>query len=100
MSDLSFVESGVNRLAVVGEIDLASAPQLTKELSQRGPDLELDLNACTFIDSTGIAALVGARSSFLPGLVIVSASAVVQRVLTLCGLAELMIRQPDPASAS
>jgi len=54
---------GVHVLSVSGELDLGTAPQLEQPLEQAlsdGGSLLIDLSACEFIDSTGIALLVRA----------------------------------------
>ncbi len=49
-------------LRAVGELDLATAPQLSAaadaELAQRPPSLLVDLSPTTFLDSSGARALV------------------------------------------
>jgi anti-anti-sigma factor len=50
-------------LSVSGELDLGTAPQLEQPLDEAlaaGGGLLIDLSACEFIDSTGIALLVRA----------------------------------------
>jgi anti-sigma B factor antagonist len=58
------VEQGVPIVAVIGEIDVATAPQLRECLHTviaQGPtDLVLDLLGVTFLDSTALGVLVGA----------------------------------------
>jgi anti-sigma B factor antagonist len=79
-------------VTVIGELDLQSAPAL-RRLLQRAADgggaVTVDMRACNFVDSTGIAALVeGARR--LSGddrvLVIKGAQERVRRILELAGL--------------
>jgi anti-sigma B factor antagonist len=56
-------EQGCVIAAVAGEIDISTAPQLRErlfELADHGGTLIVDLNRVTFIDSTGLSALVGA----------------------------------------
>jgi anti-sigma B factor antagonist len=57
-------EDGTWILAVAGEIDVATSPELRRELHQladREPaSLVLDLSDVTFIDSSGLGVLVGA----------------------------------------
>jgi anti-anti-sigma factor len=49
-------------IAVAGEVDLASAPELTSCLLDHGDrDVVLDLSEVTFLDSSGISALVHAQ---------------------------------------
>ena len=56
-------EDGTWILAVAGEIDVATSPELRRELHQladREPTgLVLDLSDVTFIDSSGLGVLVG-----------------------------------------
>ncbi len=55
---------GVRLIAVRGELDLDTAPQLDEALESAfeadGPALLIDLSQCEFIDSTGIAMIVRA----------------------------------------
>jgi anti-sigma B factor antagonist len=55
-------ERGVVIAAVTGEIDISTVTQLRErlfELADNGGTLIVDLNRVTFIDSAGLAALVG-----------------------------------------
>jgi anti-sigma B factor antagonist len=54
------------RIAVKGEIDLASAPDLLRRLDQAidaaaGGRVEVDFHGVSFIDSTGLGVLVAGR---------------------------------------
>lgn len=78
-----------------GEIDLATVPQLTAAFDQGlaadPTTVVLDLSAVTFVDSTGIGAIVGLRNATrIAGiaLTLVPGPANVMRVLTLSGLTE------------
>jgi anti-anti-sigma factor len=55
------------RLILSGELDIASAPDLeaaiTRLCTAGALEIELDLRELTFIDSSGIRALLGARDS-------------------------------------
>jgi anti-anti-sigma factor len=56
-------ERGVVIAAVAGEIDISTVAPLRErlyELADNGGTLIVDLNRVTFIDSTGLGALVGA----------------------------------------
>jgi anti-sigma B factor antagonist len=81
-------------VSLCGELDLANAGTAEAELSEalsKGAKVVIDMRELEFIDSTGIALLVGAlghngdgaRLSFIP-----SESPAVTRVLELTGLAE------------
>ncbi len=82
-------------VAVGGELDLASGPELEAELDKlTGPDLQLvviDLRRLDFMDSTGLSILVRAHQR-LAGegceMGLVKGSQQVQRLLDLTGVAE------------
>jgi anti-sigma B factor antagonist len=89
---------GTRVLGVVGELDVATAPQVAvageAALTTRAP-LVLDLSRCTFLDSTGCRSvgLVG-RAAFAAGLAVALVSPpevrAVRRVVDHVGLASLM----------
>ena len=58
------IDGGVHALAVSGELDMSTAPELESMLERAvedaGSSVMLDLSACEFIDSTGIALIVRA----------------------------------------
>ena len=77
---------------VTGDVDLETSPALTEALravSDTGAKLvRLDLSGVTFLDSTGIGALVNAMLAGLH-LEITAASRSVNRALELAGIPEL-----------
>jgi anti-anti-sigma factor len=89
------LERGVRTIAVSGELDLSTAPELEGPLNQaleadEGSVL-IDLSRCEFIDSTGIALIVRAWQRLSRGdngraLVICSHNDQVRRVLEITGL--------------
>lgn len=83
---------GVRVIAVRGELDLSTAPDLEGPLDAAldggGSSVLIDLTACEFIDSTGIALIVRAWQQ-LDGdgsLVLCSPNEQVRRVLDVSGL--------------
>jgi anti-sigma B factor antagonist len=58
------LEDGVRVFTIRGELDMNTAPELERQLNEALEDLStsivLDLCACEFIDSTGIALIVRA----------------------------------------
>jgi anti-sigma B factor antagonist len=97
------IERSPTNLAVIGELDLATAPSLALALTGRGPKLDLDMSECSFIDSSGIALLVEHKAGPIPGLRIVAPNHVVMRVLSICNLAEILVGgsdSPDLAASS
>jgi anti-anti-sigma factor len=92
MGDL---EHGVRAIAVRGELDLSTAPELEgpldEVLAEDGSSVLIDLSSCEFIDSTGIALIVRAWQRLDGGgdgrtLVICSQNDQVRRVLEITGL--------------
>lgn len=83
--------NGVVRVAVRGELDLASAPTLEKSVSEIEADgvrgVILDLRDLVFIDSTGLRILIGLSQSMdhRPRVAIVGASDRVLRVFVMTG---------------
>lgn len=79
------------RIGVCGEIDLSTADELRRELlAQRlpGQQILLDLSGVSFIDSSGIRAVLEADAAAGAGdhrLFLTRLSASVRRVLELCG---------------
>lgn len=94
------------RIHVRGELDLSTCDQLVGRL-ERSLEAEshviLDLRSCSFLDSTGIAAIVGARRRLADltgrGLCVVSAEGAVARVLEISGLLETDLVQDDLEAA-
>jgi anti-sigma B factor antagonist len=81
----------VATVVVSGELDLATAPRLSAAVAEHGDAklLVLDMTTTTFIDSTGVRALLHAdRRSLGSGsrLVVVAGDGAVRKVLELCGL--------------
>jgi anti-anti-sigma factor len=89
------VRGSVGVLAVVGEIDMASADEFRDRLLaglQRSGSLEVDLGGVTFIDSSGLAALVRLRTEaeiLGRNVALVKVSPSTARLLELTGLQTL-----------
>jgi anti-sigma B factor antagonist len=86
-----------------GEIDLASAPAVQEALRSAAPDgaaVVLDLRRVTFMDSSGLALIVGqhrrARETGARFAVAISAGSEVQRIIELSGIATLVTLIDDP----
>ena len=89
------LNQGVRTVAVRGELDLSTAPELEgplEEVLERDEgSILIDLSQCEFIDSTGIALIVRAWQRLDSGengraLVICSGNEQVRRVLEITGL--------------
>jgi anti-anti-sigma factor len=86
---------GILTIWLDGEIDLATVGQLTaafdQALASAPSKVVLDLSAVTFVDSTGIGAIVGLRNATITAgiaLCLNPGPANVMRVMTLSGLTE------------
>jgi anti-anti-sigma factor len=91
------------RISVAGEVDLTSAPLLREAVAEAisaAPEyIEIDLGAVRFLDSTGVAALVGAdKSASAIGcrVVVTCPQPPVRRVLDIVGIWEKL--RGDPIS--
>ena len=77
-------------LALAGELDLSNTSSFSSELERleaAGMPVKIDLGELEFIDSTGIAILVGAHQRLGERLTVApSRSEAVKRVLALTGL--------------
>jgi anti-sigma B factor antagonist len=87
------VDGGVPVISVIGEIDVATAPQLRECLhaviAQGQTTVVLDLLAVTFLDSTALGVLVGAlkRCRELGGeLHVVVTDARIRKIFEITGL--------------
>jgi anti-sigma B factor antagonist len=99
-------EDGLLRVAVRGEVDMATAPQLRESLydavdRSAGPVI-VDLLAVTFIDSTALGVLIGAleRSKARDAeLRVVLNEARLVKIFEITGLTELFPLFPSIAEA-
>jgi anti-anti-sigma factor len=80
-----------------GELDASAAPDFGARLAEVAasppPGLVIDLCACTFIDSLGIAALVEGSRAMLDQrrpVAVAASSSQVRRILTLVGVDDLV----------
>jgi anti-anti-sigma factor len=87
---------GDRLLVVHGELDIATAPELVemlRRLRYQKHAVELDLSAVTFMDSTGLTALMDAQIAAESNgwsFRIARASRPVQRVFALAGVTRLL----------
>jgi anti-anti-sigma factor len=98
--DTSWPSPGIALVVVAGEIDLATAHLLRERLlgvlhEQSPAVVDVDLVGVTFLDCTGIGALVSARNAAIQAggqLRVTNAHPIVWRVLELTGLAGVLTR--------
>ena len=87
-----------NRIYVIGDLDMASGPQLDAALTAfDGQEVALDLSQLEFIDSSGIHALARARRVH-PALRIEGVSERARRVFDLIGVTALLL--PETTSTA
>lgn len=103
-ADLRLGPDGSEVLAVAGDIDLATAHKLveaaTPHLTASPTPFRVDLSGVTFLDSTGIGALLEIRTAALAvgrSVEVVSMAHSVERVLALSGLDEVFAPSDEPA---
>jgi anti-sigma B factor antagonist len=83
------VTNGMRIVTIVGEIDLAVAPAMQAVLTDGHTDIIVDLSGVTFLDSSGIAAILRAyRHQTASGhcLSMRGATGPVRRVLEITGI--------------
>jgi len=92
---------GMHIVSLHGELDMASAPRLADALVEiAGSTVVVDLSGLTFMDSTGISALVVARNRVLTEgqgeLVVTRPAGMVRRALEIVGLGDWIVEwSPD-----
>ncbi len=91
-------DAAVLVLALSGELDLLTAPELEAALSEAQGEphelLAIDLSQLTFMDSSGLAVLVGAKESADASgrrVVLRRPGPQVRRLLALVGLLEYLV---------
>jgi anti-anti-sigma factor len=105
--DTSYPSPGTARVAVIGEVDLATAPALRNRLlhvlhEQTPAVLDVDLAGVTFLDCTGVSALVAVRNAAVHAgrqMRVTHLQPIVRRVLDVTGLLGVFttpIDQPQP----
>jgi anti-anti-sigma factor len=83
-------------VAACGELDLTTSPRLVEAFASTNGHKELvcDLTAVSFIDSTGIHALLALQRSEPDRFVLSGTSACVERLLEMTGTANVFRRAP------
>jgi anti-sigma B factor antagonist len=94
---------GHAKVRVTGEIDLATATELRQRLEAVIAagicNLDLDLSAVTFLDSSGLVVLLVARQRLHDKhqrLMVLNPAKPVLRVFELCGVLEVMMDDRQP----
>ena len=96
-SRLTIHEAGDALLLLVGEIDVATAPELARYLENDPRVRVLDMAQVTFIDSSGLKVLVIANRSrdAADRITLRAPSGAVRRVVDIAGMAEWLGLTPD-----
>ena len=97
--------NGQVTLTLVGELDLATGDEFAARLGsiekERPATITIDLRATTFIDSTGLAQLVGATRRARADnrrVVLITGSGAVDRLLAISGAAQMLETTTEPAT--
>lgn len=92
------------RIALRGDVDVDTSPQLSAAVDDalgRGRrHVAVDMGAVTFLDSTGLTALLRARDAMASAggsLRVTSASPVVVRLLEITELTDLLAARDEPS---
>ena len=96
-SRLTIYEAGDALLRLVGEVDVATAPELARYLDNDPRVRVIDMAQVTFIDSSGLKVLVVAnRSRDASDMITLQpVSRTVRRVLELAGMTEWLGVAPE-----
>ena len=101
------LDNGTPVVRVMGEVDLATVPALEEALLGVSDDrvgaVIVDLTGCTFLDSSGIRALIGTKERLERAnrrLALALSTPVVLRVLQITGLDERFEIYPSVGAAS
>jgi anti-sigma B factor antagonist len=97
---------GAVRLAIAGEVDIATAGQLRRAIltaltDVRTEELTVDLDQVTFLDSSGIQALLrGHAIAAERGITcrVTNPCAIVRRVMEITGVLDMLVRPLTPLS--
>jgi anti-anti-sigma factor len=86
-------------IALCGEHDLATAPEITQTLTSIHGNVLLDLSRCEFLDSSAIAAVIAGaktleREGFSLELLVPPANATISRTLQVSGVDGLLLVHP------
>ena len=98
---------GASAIALSGELDIATAPRLTEEVEMAVwgtvGAFVLDLSGLTFLDSSGLHALLRARAYLAREdrtLVLVCPPGPARRVLDLASVLDTFVVYPSPEAAA
>jgi anti-sigma B factor antagonist len=90
-------------VSVAGDVDLATAPRLREVLLSATGDVSVDLSAVSFMDSSGLNALIAGRKHAAGagnGFAVLHPPELVERAMQLTGLTEYLLpngAHPDGA---
>jgi anti-anti-sigma factor len=90
-------DGGATIVAVSGEVDLATAPEMRAALLAVTGDLTVDMAAVSFMDSTGLSALISAQKRTAAAghrFTVTNESDIVARTMELTGLYAVLHSNP------
>ena len=101
--DVNEVADGIVVVQLAGELDLATAPELVDRLavvrSRSASRIVVDVSRLTFVDSSGLNALVAAARPANGRLVVAAPSPHLARVLDIVRLGEVVEIEPTVEAA-
>ena len=96
MTNFSVDESEPGVVKLLGELDAATAETLLAALAYAdGQDFAIDLSGLTFVDSSGLRAMLRIRGEH-HGARFVRPTATIARLLDVTGMAEILGIDPPP----
>lgn len=109
LTDASPLEIFVNQkddrthVALMGELDLATAPFVAKRLqdatTESQEDLVIDISLLTYIGSTGLSLLISQHKALQArgrSLTILNPTPMAQRLFQITGLTQILTIEPNP----
>ena len=99
------VNDGVLRLTITGEVDLSTADLLTDTITNlitagHVAELIIDLDQVTFLDATGISALIRGNNLAVElgiAYLVTNPHDLVHKVLDITGVLRLLTERPQPS---
>jgi anti-sigma B factor antagonist len=92
MADFGIMAYGSNMFSVSGELDLATAPLMNVAIAHavsRGGPITIDMSDLTFVDSTGVRAILESANGLPTGCIVLhGVHDEVGRVIELMGVGE------------
>ncbi|BAN03449.1 STAS domain-containing protein [Ilumatobacter coccineus] len=92
------IERDGGTLVVFGDLDASTAPMVNDAVADTTGDIRLDLRNCTFVDSSGLNAIIAANNTAIEReavLTLVEPSKAVLQLLRVCGMSDVFAIDTD-----